>query len=445
MSKIANNAEKHRELMAEAERYIWAHAETGYREVKTTEYLKNVFEKLGYKVTLADGITGFYTVIDTGREGPEVLMLAELDSVVCHAHKDANKETGAVHACGHHAQCAALVGIAAALKEEGALDSLCGRIRLCAVPAEELLEIEYRTELRNQGKIKYFGGKAEFLRRGYFDDVDIAIMVHTAERARIDGGSVGCLAKNIIYKGRSAHAGGAPWLGVNALYAATCGINAVNAIRETFREPDLIRVHPIMTSGGSIVNAIPEEAKIESYIRGATFEAIAKANEKVDRALIGGALSLGANIEIIDSPGYSPFKNDENMKQVAIEAAKIAGIDDLFEMKSVITGSTDMGDLSAVMPTVQPYSAGSRGAGHSKDFVISDIDEACVKSAKWQIAMLELLLSDGAARAKKVIEEFKPVFATKEEFFAYQDSLNTSGDRIVYREDGTAEIKISKK
>lgn len=442
MSTVTKNVEKYRDLMVKAERYIWEHPETGYREVETTAYLKKTFEELGYEVTLADGITGFYTVLDTGKEGPEVLMLAELDSVICHSHKDSNKETGAVHACGHHAQCAALVGIAAALKEESALDGLCGRIRLCAVPAEELLELEYRSELKRQGKIKYFGGKAEFLRRGYFDGVDIAIMVHTAERARIDGGSVGCIAKNIIYKGKSAHAGGAPWLGVNALYAATCGINAVNAIRETFREPDLIRVHPIMTSGGSMVNAIPEEARIESYIRGASFEAIAKANKKVDRALIGGALSLGANIEIIDIPGYSPFKNDENMRDVAIEAAEIAGIEDLFITRNVITGSTDMGDLSSVMPTVQPYSAGSRGAGHSKDFVIADIDAACVKSAKWQIAMLELLLSDGAKRAKKVIDEFTPIFATNEEFFAYQDSLCTSGDRIAYNEDDSAEIKL---
>ena len=191
-----------------------------------------------------------------------------------------------------------------------------------------------------------------------------------------------------------------------------------------------------------MVNAIPEEARIESYIRGATFEAIAKANKKVDRALIGGALSLGANIEIIDIPGYSPFKNDENMKDVAIEAAEIAGIENLFITNNMITGSTDMGDLSSVMPTVQPYSAGSRGAGHSKDFVIADVDAACVKNAKWQLAMLELLLSDGAKRAKKIIDEFTPIFATNEEFFAYQDSLCTSGDRIVYNEDGTAEIKL---
>jgi metal-dependent amidase/aminoacylase/carboxypeptidase family protein len=159
---------------------------------------------------MAEGITGFYTVLDTGREGPEVMMLGELDSIICPAHPDANPVTGAVHSCGHNAQCATLLGIAAALKVPGILDKFCGRIRLCAAPAEELLEIEYRSELKKQGKIKYFGGKSEFLSRGYFDGVDIAFMVHTAGKPYINKVAIGCIAKNIIYKGVAAHAGGAP-------------------------------------------------------------------------------------------------------------------------------------------------------------------------------------------------------------------------------------------
>ena len=98
--------------------------------------MEEAFEKLGYDIVRAGDIPGFYTVLDTGREGPEVLVLSELDSLICADHPDADPETGAVHCCGHHAQCAALVGLAAALKEPGVLDSLSGRIRLCAVPAE---------------------------------------------------------------------------------------------------------------------------------------------------------------------------------------------------------------------------------------------------------------------------------------------------------------------
>ena len=154
MKDIVRAVDAHRQKILDAERYIWAHPETGYKETETSRYLAEQFEALGYELTYADGITGFYTVIDTGREGPEVLVLGELDSIICPAHKEANPETGAVHSCGHNAQCAALLGVAAALKDEAVLSKLSGKIRLCAVPAEELLEIGYRTRLRADGKIK---------------------------------------------------------------------------------------------------------------------------------------------------------------------------------------------------------------------------------------------------------------------------------------------------
>ena len=243
-----------------------------------------IFERLGYDVKYAEGITGFYTTLDTGRKGPTVLIFGELDSLICHEHPDAVEGTGAVHCCGHSAQCAALVGIAACLKEKGMTDGLCGKIMLCAVPAEELIEIEYRDKLMAEGKIKYYGGKPEFMSRGYFDDVDIAFMVHTAGGDQLDirRGSIGCIAKRITYKGKSAHAGGAPWQGVNALYAATNGLNAANALRETFKESDCIRFHPIITTGGGAVNAIPDKVVIESYVRGMTFDAIKNANKRIN-------------------------------------------------------------------------------------------------------------------------------------------------------------------
>jgi metal-dependent amidase/aminoacylase/carboxypeptidase family protein len=111
MHRVIDTVEKNNKLMLEAERYIWANPETGYREVKTSEYMAKKFRELGYELTMAEGITGFYTVIDTGREGPEILVMGELDSVICPSHPDADPVTGAVHACGHHAQCAALLGV----------------------------------------------------------------------------------------------------------------------------------------------------------------------------------------------------------------------------------------------------------------------------------------------------------------------------------------------
>ncbi len=442
MKNIIKNVEKHRQIILDAERYIWAHPETGYKEFETSNYMAEQFIKLGYKLSYADGITGFYTDIDTGRKGPKILILAELDSVICPEHKDSNPVTGAVHACGHNAQCAAMVGIAGALKEPNALNDLCGSIRLCVVPAEELLEIEFRRSLKAKGIIKYYGGKSEFLYRGYFDGVDIAFMVHSSSSFCALSGAVGCVAKNITYKGLASHAGGAPHRGINALYAATCGINAVNAIRETFTESNHIRFHPIVTKGGEMVNAIPETVNIESYVRGASFDAIIRENKKINRALIGGAFSIGANIEIVDIPGYAPLKNDKNMIDVAKEAYETLFNEKFSVYSDVSTGSTDMGDLSTIMPVIHPYCGGARGKGHGNDYEIYDPEQACVKSASWQVGMLHTLLSNNAEKGYKVISEFKPKFTSKEEFLKFQDSLNDYGDRITYNEDGSAQIRL---
>ena len=144
---IKNFVEKHKDFILKAERDLWKMPEVGYKEFKTDAYMKDRFRELGYEITAAEGITGFYTVIDTGKEGPTVLVLAELDALYCADHPECDKETKAVHACGHHAQMAAMLGLAAALKEEGALRGLSGKIKLCLVPAEEGIEIEYRLDL----------------------------------------------------------------------------------------------------------------------------------------------------------------------------------------------------------------------------------------------------------------------------------------------------------
>lgn len=441
--RLTAAVDKHRDLILAAEDYIWANPETGFREEKTSKYLEDAFEALGYELVKAGNIPGFYTVLDTGRPGPELLILGEMDSLICREHPEADPETGAVHCCGHCAQSAALLGLAAALKEPGVLDGLCGRIRLCAVPAEELIEIEYRSTLKEQGIIHYMGGKSEFLYRGYFDGVDLAFMVHTTSgesyAARL--GSVGCVAKRVVYKGVSAHAGGSPWNGCNALYAATLGLNAINAIRETFKEADQVRVHPIMTKGGNAVNAIPDHVVLESYVRGNNLEVMLETNEKVNRALCGAALSLGANIDIQDNPGYAPLRNSDDMIQLAQDAAWITPEIPVDVSNVIGTGSTDMGEISCLMPVIHPYAPGAVGTSHGSNYYIANPELACVTSAKWQLAMLALLLKDDAARAKQIVADFKPAFASKEEYFAYVEKFTGSGDRIKY-ENGVASVRL---
>ena len=213
--KLAGMVDRHEKEILEAERWLWAHPQTGFTEWQAHGYLTNRFATLGYRLTCAGDIPGFYTDLETGRPGPKVCVLAELDALDIPGHPEA--VNGIAHLCGHHGQCAALLGLASALKEPGALDGLSGSIRLMFVPSEELVQVSFRDRLREEGTIRYFGGKPEFMRRGHFDGVDMAMNVHQGGPARADGvvfdaigGCNGLMTKRIVFRGKTAHAGANP-------------------------------------------------------------------------------------------------------------------------------------------------------------------------------------------------------------------------------------------
>ena len=400
---------KYESLIYDTADYIWKTPETGYREWKTSAYMEEHFEALGYTLTKAGNIPGFYADLDTGRPGPKIAILGELDSLIVGNHPDADPETHAVHACGHNAQCAILLGVAAAMKEPGALDGLCGSIRFMAVPAEELIELGFREELRKQGVIRYFGGKVEFISRGYFDGVDMAMMIHSGKLPEgktlsVSQGCNGCITKNITFKGVASHAGGSPEAGKNALYAATCGLNAVNAIRETFVDSEHIRFHPIITEGGAAVNALPATATVD------------------------------------DHPGYFPLNNDANMTEILTEAMEAVTGPGTVTRGSWGTGCTDMGDVSAIMPAIHPHASGSIGTGHGKDYYVADKKAGCLYPAQCLTVAASMFLENDAARAKKVLAEAKPYFKSKEEYLAAIDNLTMDKDAVIYNEDGTVTL-----
>src|SRR5437868_12971369 len=298
---------------------IRKHPELGFKEVKTARLIEETLAGLGLKPKTGLGLTGVRAEAP-GRagDGPTFALLGELDALVVAGHPDGDPATGAAHACGHNAQVAALMGAAMGLLDAKAFDALAGRVVFFAVPAEEYGDIEWRIGQARAGRLEFLGGKPELLRLGHFDDVDLAMMIHTTSRpedgkAGVPDSNNGCLVKTIRYIGKAAHAGGAPHMGINALYAAQIGMAAINAIRETFRDEDTIRVHPIITHGGSQVNVIPGDVRIETYVRGRTVEAILEAERKVDRAFRAGALALGARVEIETLPGYMPMHCDDTM------------------------------------------------------------------------------------------------------------------------------------
>lgn len=439
MNKLFTAIEKHRELMWAAEKYIWEHPETGYKEWQTHAYLKKRMEKLGYTLKEAGDIPGFTAEIDTGREGPTVVIMAEMDSIVNFSHPECNKETGAVHACGHHAQCAALLGSAAALKEENVLNGLCGKIRIMFEPAEELLEINYREGLRKQGVIRYFGGKVEFMRRGFFDGADICVMLHTGEGKdtfKLSPGQNGCIVKQIAYRGKTSHAA-APYNAVNALYAANTGMTAANAVRETFHDDDHIRYHPIITGKIGTVNNIPDLVTMESYVRGASLSSMKKANKRINRALAGSAAGMGATVHLSDRPGYAPVDNDENMYSISKQVmSAIVGAENVREDPRWGTGCTDMGDVSCVFPAIHPHGSGYSGGSHGDDFYITDKESALTQAGKYLLGMCAALLCDNAAAARHVLANKHTQFDSVESCLSSLNELITDIDAVEYTDDG---------
>jgi amidohydrolase len=413
---------------------IGGHPELGFKEFKTARLVEETLRKLGLAPRSGLAITGVRADLPgRGGDGPTFALLGELDGLVVAGHPRADPETGAAHACGHNAQVAGLLGAAMGLVEAGAAQHLAGRAVFFAVPAEEYGDIEWRVSQARAGKLEFLGGKPELLRLGHLDDVDLAMMIHATSRpedgkAGVPRSNNGCIVKTVRYVGRAAHAGGAPHMGVNALYAAQIGLMAINALRETFRDEDTIRVHPIITHGGSQVNVIPGEVRIETYVRGRSVEAILDANAKVDRALKAGALALGARVEIETLPGYMPMTCDPAMARLFREtAARLVGEEHYREIGHR-TGSTDMGDLSQVMPVLHPYIGGAEGTGHGADYRIADRALAYVAPAKALAAMAIDLLADGAAGARAILAEARPPM-TREQYLAFQRGI---GRREVY-------------
>jgi amidohydrolase len=407
---------------------IRKHPELGFKEVKTARLVEETLAGLGLKPKAGLAMTGVRAEA-RGRagDGPTFALLGELDALVVAGHPEGDAVTGAAHACGHNAQVAALMGAAMALSDAGVLEHLSGRLVFFAVPAEEYGDIEWRLAQARAGKLEFLGGKPELLRLGHFDDVDLAMMIHMTSRAEDGRAGVpesnnGCIVKTIRYVGRAAHAGGAPHLGVNALYAAQIGLAAVNAIRETFRDEDTIRVHPIITHGGSQVNVIPGEVRLETYVRGRTVDAILDAQKKVDRAFKAGALALGARVEIETLPGYMPMACDATMTRYFKEtAAELVGAEH-YRQIGHRTGSTDMGDLSMVMPILHPYIGGASGSSHGADYKIVEPALAYVAQAKALAAMAVDMLADGAAGAREVLKTAKPPM-TREQYLTFQRAL----------------------
>jgi amidohydrolase len=421
--KVCEAIESQADKIIEVGNFMMSSPELGFKEFKGSARVVAELENLGLSAQQGLGVTGVKSFLPGNSTGPTVAVLGELDALTCPSHPQSDPETGAAHVCGHNAQIASMLGVAMGLVGSDAMRWLDGNVALLAVPAEEYVEIDFRMKLQEDGEIEFLGGKQELIRIGAFDDIDIAMMVHAEPNDpnrtfTVGGSSNGFLAKKVKFQGKGSHAGARPDLGINALNAAVLAIMGIHSQRETFRDEDAVRIHFVLTSGGEMVNIVPDDVQMEIFVRGKTLESIVDANEKVNRALEGGASIVGALVVWSDFPGYLPI-----IEELSVNSALRANAMELLEDENVISGShrswsTDMGDLSHIMPVVHPYIGGFSGKSHTDEFHIVDEEMAYVIPAKIMAMTLIDLLYDGGKLAKEAINMYQPRF-TKEEYLTH--------------------------
>lgn len=429
--KVCDAIDKRAEDIMSFGTSVFNEPELGYKETKTSAKVQEAMDKLGIPYTTGWGITGVKGRLTGKHSKRTVAVMGELDSIVCRRHPSADPVTGAAHCCGHFIQISDMLGVAMALKDASAMDYLGGDVVFFAVPSEECIEIEYRKKLMDEGKIHFFGGKQEIILQGGFDDIDAAMEMHAYStddpegNIILNGGMSGFITKLIEYHGKAAHAAGQPHLGVNALNACMLGIMGVNALRETFQEKDHVRFHPIITSGGDLVNVVPDLVRMESYVRAASADAMKFYNDRINRALRAGADAIGATCEIKDMPGYLPMEQDKALGKICeANADAIFGKEHVDTNPPFNAGSTDVGDICNLMPCIHPHVGCVHGALHSAEFELFQKQAAYIKTTKVMAMTVIDLLYDDAQGLEDILKDYKPRM-TKEQYLAYMDSLRS--------------------
>jgi amidohydrolase len=305
--------------------FIHAHPELGYVEFESSEAVARAAEQWGFLVErgIASLPTAFRATKGTG----------ELHVTFC-AEFDALPDVG--HACGHNIIAAASLG--AALGLGAVADELNLTVTLLGTPSEE-----------------GGGGKIDLLEAGYFDDAHAAMMVHPFREERLEATCLAVDHFDVVYAGKEAHASAAPWEGANALDALTIAQVALGLLRQQLRPED--QVHGIVTEGGSAANIIASRAVGRFMARSATSERLSSLRDRVNACFQAGALATGTTL-VIEELGH-PFSHMESdpdilahYRRAAESLGRSFALDDERAAKPTI--STDMGNVSLVVPSIHP-------------------------------------------------------------------------------------------
>jgi amidohydrolase len=298
---------------------------------------------------------------------------------------------GIGHACGHNIIATSGAGAGAALAAVRA-KLPAGRLQVIGTPAEE-----------------GGGGKVKLIRAGVFQGVDCAMMIHGFDRTILHQDLLGIVRTDFEYAGKAAHAAADPWVGVNALDACIQTFNAVSMLRQQVR-PDC-RIHGIIVNGGAAANIIPEYAKATFYVRAPRIDTMWELHRRVVACAEGAARAAGATLTVTQHEMvYEPLKRNQTLLDLFAANMRTAG---LVEGEAVPDrlGSSDVGNVSQVLPTIQPMVAiaPTGMAIHTRDFVhaaVQPLAHAGMLAAAKTMAMTAYDLLADPARVRAAKEEF---------------------------------------
>ncbi|MDA0352572.1 MAG: M20 family metallopeptidase [Chloroflexi bacterium] len=359
---------------------IHAHPELGYEETHAHDALADYLAGAGFAVERsAHGMETSFRA-SAGSGGPVVAALCEYDAL---------PEIG--HACGHN--LIAIAGVAVGLGLRAALrdSEVRGTVLVLGAPAEE----------------RGGGGKLRLIEAGAFEGVDAAVMLHPGMGDEVRPSSLAHHGLTIEFHGQASHAAGAPWRGVNALDAMLLGFAALGLLRQQI-EPTH-RVHGVITHGGDSPNIIPERTEARLLVRAPTREQVDALRERVLACFSGAAQQTGCTLDATwsDSP-YENLRQNPKLADAYLESFEALGGT---IRPGLGGGSTDMGNVSQVLPGLHPhYRIPSEGGNHTRAFTgaaaTEESHEATIRAAQ-ALALASLRAFEDAEFLRSMGESFE--------------------------------------
>jgi amidohydrolase len=369
---IIKEVEAQQAQLRELSLKIHATPELGFKETKASGWLTQYLKENGFSIKR--GICNLATAFmaSYGHAKPVIAILAEYDAL---------PKLG--HACGHNLIATSAVGGGVAAKL--AIDRFGGTILVIGTPAEEL-----------------FGGKAIMAGRGGFANIDIAMMTHPGVYDAATTQALACITLDVEFFGRAAHAAARPEQGINALEAMLLSFAAINSLRQHIKSTS--RIHGIITDGGEAANIVPAHSAGSFIVRAKEDTYLDELKDKVLNCFVGAATATGARLEYRWKERYAPLKNNLTLAKLFRQNMQSLGRKMLLSNPTNAFGSTDMGNVSQLVPAIHPdFAIAPREVTtHSPEFAQAAASEAGTKGMLDSAKTLAMTVADLVANPATV-------------------------------------------